>query len=308
MGGKSQSQRSLQPPTDDFGLHVALPIAALTIAASLLLLGVVWWASGRAGSDTSVMASRRVLQGAIDNRRAFLADEVVDDAVWNAAFQELHDAADPATVGQGMAQLINGTAGVDASFVIGPEGKIIYATRNSTATGDIGTGIPLGLRSLVKSLRSARSEAPLTRLILFAGKPAIASAAIVRQEPEHGNAIPGLLLLFVDLLDQRMLAQFSHDFGLPIFIGRSPAKPLSLATLTLTAGNGDALGTLAWQVELPGRAMLVQTAPPLAGTIGLFGLLTALVLGNARRTARLLHLAQTQATHDPLTGLPNRCC
>ena len=52
--------------------------------------------------------------------------------------------------------------------------------------------------------------------------------------------------------------------------------------------------------------MLVQTAPPLAGIIGLFGLLTALVLGNARRTARLLHLAQTQATHDPLTGLPNR--
>ena len=133
-----------------------------------------------------------MLQGAIDNRRAFLADEVVDDAVWNAAFQELHDAADPATVGQGMAQLINGTAGVDASFVIGPEGKIIYATRNGTATGDIGTGIPLGLRSLVKSLRSARSEAPLTGLILFAGKPAIASAAIVRQEPELGNAVPGL--------------------------------------------------------------------------------------------------------------------
>src|SRR6476620_1868575 len=65
-----------------FGLHVALPIAALTIAASLLLLGVVWWAAGEQ-DRYSVMASRRVLQGAIDNRRAFLADEVVDDAVWN---------------------------------------------------------------------------------------------------------------------------------------------------------------------------------------------------------------------------------
>lgn len=290
-----------------FGLHVALPIATLALAASLLLLGAVWWAA-REQDRYSVTASRQVLRGAIDNRREFLADEVAEDAIWSEAFQELHETASPVAIGANMIARINGSAGVDASMVVGPDDNVVYTTRSgASAPTTMGAGIPRALQGLVASERTNRSDAPVTRLVVFGGEPAIASAAVIRglQAPP-GEPRQASLLVFVDLLDQRLLAQFARDFGLANLHWQTPGEPHSETSLTLKPGSEPALGTLSWSVELPGTAMLRQTAPALTAVILCFGLLTAVVLVRARTTAILLQVAQAQATHDPLTGLPNR--
>lgn len=291
-----------------FGLHVTLPIAALTVAASLLLLGAAWWAA-REQDLYSVTASRQVLRGTIDNRREFLADEVADDAIWSEAFQELHQSASPAVIGANMLARINGSAGVDASLVVGPDDHVLYATRNGApAPAAMSVGIPASLRALVASTRTNRNDASVTRLINFEGEPAIAGAAVVRRlpRPPGGGPRPATLLVFVDLLDQRLLAQFARDFGLANLHWQTPDEPHPEASLALKSGSEASLGTLSWSVELPGTAMFRQTAPVLGAVILCFGILTAFVLVRAQRTAVLLHAAQAQATHDPLTGLPNR--
>ena len=198
-----------------FGLHVALPIAALTVAASLILLGAVWWAA-REQDRYSVTASRQVLRGAIDNRREFLADEVADDAIGNEAFEELHATASAAAIGANLVARLNGSAGIDASLVVGADDNVLYATRNGApAPAAVGAGIPSGLRGLAANARTNGGEAPVTRLVAFDGQPAIAGAAVVRgglEQPDESG--PTSLLVFVDVLDERLLAQFARDFGL----------------------------------------------------------------------------------------------
>jgi diguanylate cyclase (GGDEF)-like protein len=305
--GRSSSSAALTAAADRrFGLHVALPIAALTIGASILLVGAVCWAA-HVQDRYSVAASRQVLRGAIDSRREFLADEVADDAAWDEAFQELHEGPNGATLAASTDERTNGTAGVDATLVIAPNDKVIYATENGAPVGAaVGLGVPAGLSRLVAAVRSGHDGGPLTGLALFAGQPAIASAAVVRREGVSASDMPKSLLVFIDLLDQPLLSRFARDFGLANLHWQEPGEATPPTSLALESGNEASLGTLAWRVDLPGTAMLRETAPALAGAVVAFGLLTAIVLGRARRTAHLLHVAQTQATHDPLTGLPNR--
>ncbi len=295
-----------QTAARSFVLHVALPIATLTIAASLLLVGAVWWAA-REQDRFSVRASQQVLRGAIDNRLEFLADEVADDAVWSEAFEQMRSGAHPALPPPEIAAQINGTSGVDASFVIGPDDKVLYATRSGTAAlTAVGLGAPYGLLELVRSVRASEASPPLTRLVMLEGRPALASAAEVRHADDQGDGGRATLLLFVDVLDQKLLAQFGRDFGLTGLHWRNATDPVTAPSLRLDGGGDAALGTLTWSLELPGSTMLRQTAPAVASVILAFALVTAFVLARARRTAILLHVAQAQATHDALTGLPNR--
>jgi sensor domain CHASE-containing protein len=87
---------------------------------------------------------------------------------------------------------------------------------------------------LVASVRSGQADVPLTRLVLFADKPAIAAAATVRRERSPESEAPASLLIFVDLLDQRLLSQFSRDFGLADLHWQGPGEPASAASLPVS--------------------------------------------------------------------------
>jgi diguanylate cyclase (GGDEF)-like protein len=86
----------------------------------------------------------------------------------------------------------------------------------------------------------------------------------------------------------------------------NPFEPEGPGQLTLHGQDGVELGTLAWQLDLPGQALMRQVMP--AMTLALVGIafMALLAAHRSRATVRLLHKARVQVTHDYLTGLPNR--
>ena len=78
--------------------------------------------------------------------------------------------------------------------------------------------------------------------------------------------------------------------------------------LTLKTLDGSPLGSIAWQPDRPGSALLHRLLPVLGVlTLGLIGT-AALILHQARRAAFLIRASEERAFTEPLTGLPNRSC
>jgi diguanylate cyclase (GGDEF)-like protein len=76
--------------------------------------------------------------------------------------------------------------------------------------------------------------------------------------------------------------------------------------LTLKTLDGSPLGSIAWQPDRPGSALLHRLLPVLGVlTLGLIGT-AALILHQARRAALLIRASEERAFTEPLTGLPNR--
>jgi len=77
-----------------FGLHVGLPIALLVVAVSALAFGLLSW-TAQEQDRYAIAAAQRIAQGIIDSRKELLADQVLDHAEWNDAFEQLHVRLDP---------------------------------------------------------------------------------------------------------------------------------------------------------------------------------------------------------------------
>jgi C4-dicarboxylate-specific signal transduction histidine kinase len=65
-----------------------------------------------------------------------------------------------------------------------------------------------------------------------------------------------------------------------------------VARLALVTPDGTSLGTLSWRPELPGAVLLLTTLPALLATLTVIGLLVALFLHSASRSARALERAE----------------
>jgi diguanylate cyclase (GGDEF)-like protein len=76
------------------------------------------------------------------------------------------------------------------------------------------------------------------------------------------------------------------------------------------ARDGRVVGYFVWRPHAPGATVLRQLAPALAGAMGLIGIVLALLVRRVRRGARKLQASEAEArhlaSHDTLTGLPNR--
>jgi diguanylate cyclase (GGDEF)-like protein len=288
-----------------FGLHVALPIASLIVAVSALAFGLLWW-TAQEEDRYAIAAAQRVVQGIIDSRKELLADQVLDHAEWNDAFEQLHVRLDPDWADDNIGAWMFAVAGIDMSIVVAPDGRVAYATAaGERATPLIGGPPPAGLADLVRHVGRLRPEEPQIALVDVAGGPAIASAGIIREESGTPPDRPSLPV-FVDLLDAAFLDQVERHFGLVDLRWQASGEGTPPGSLALTASDGRSLGALTWQLDLPGTSMLHGMIPALATVLGGVGALTALVLGHARQTARRLQAAEAQVMHDTLTGLTNR--
>jgi diguanylate cyclase (GGDEF)-like protein len=123
--------------------------------------------------------------------------------------------------------------------------------------------------------------------------------------PDHRR-----FLVLAKSLDKNSIEQLAEDYliqGLALLPASSVIGPTAVP---LTDADGAAVGALTWQQREPGSAALARLNPLVFAMLGALGFMVlALVAIAIRGFARVRKgelLAQHAATHDALSGLPNR--
>lgn len=107
------------------------------------------------------------------------------------------------------------------------------------------------------------------------------------------------------------LVRARQRFDLPdLVLQDDPPDQRDLARVALVAANGTERGWLVWTPQRPGMRLLGGIALPLVGVLAVLGWVGWLALRALSGLTRDLSASRTRtshvASHDPLTGLPNR--
>jgi diguanylate cyclase (GGDEF)-like protein len=145
------------------------------------------------------------------------------------------------------------------------------------------------------------------------GRPAIVSIVPIISDTGAIEQKPGseYLHLAVSYLDQTIASTLGEQYMLDEAAFTSePATSPDYALYPLTSKAGRFVTFFQWKRYRPGQIMLEQTAPVLTVAFLTAAVLVMALVDKLWKSSNQLEAgrksAQHQATHDPLTGLPNR--
>ncbi|WP_062013459.1 diguanylate cyclase domain-containing protein [Aureimonas sp. AU4] len=285
--------------------RVTMP-AAVLVGLSLLCLLVLLWLV--AGYQTSVAQQEqaRLAESALAVRGEEMEKVATDYGAWDEAVEKLVDHPDRAWSDENIGASTQATYGLDMTFVVRPDGTASYAVvRGEPFDRPVSDILAGGFDTLLAHQRTRGSEGATAGLVLAQGQPAIAVIVPIRpQLADATDATPRHQLVFVDVVDPTMIASVAHVYRLP-GLHLAPA-PQGEASVPLVSADGRLVAALAWDGARPGDRLLELAVPGWAAVALAFGALTALFVRQTRSAARAVAESERRASHDALTGLPNR--
>lgn len=287
-------------------LRLTIPVAALvSLLLGAMLTTILWVASYQ--TEVAREMQVKLAGGAISVRGQQLGKSVLDYGTWNSVVDHVIDADDKAWADENIGEVTFQNFGFDVSAVYDASGRTRYAAIGGKRTDRaIDTVLTGGFRELVARQRAGSPTASTTGLVLADGMPAIAAVSAIRRfETAVVEGGPQDLLVFVDLIDPTLLEELSQIYLLP-HLRLVPTGEGIEASTPLQTADGRIAAHLTWDEARPGDTLL-RTALPVWGILALcFGALTNIVLRQTKRAARMIADGERRATHDTLTGLPNR--
>jgi diguanylate cyclase (GGDEF)-like protein len=221
---------------------------------------------------------------------------------------------------------IRGYVNLDAAFILNSGGQPVYANAGQSTDPHKAFGpVREATKPLEEKLRATLAGDTAPRIVpplrtagehdfaLLEGRPALISAKPFISDDDAGTGrLPNAFLLVgVRYLDGPFLDRLGERYELSdLTFARTPMESDEVTSLALRNAAGEALGHFHWRPSLPGSEQFRRQRPALlililvGNALVLFGMTT---WGHLRRT----HLAREEkllkaATHDELTGLPNR--
>ncbi|WP_435929208.1 bifunctional diguanylate cyclase/phosphodiesterase [Dryocola sp. BD613] len=213
--------------------------------------------------------SGMLLKKALHNRVDTLSTHIKDYAWWGEAYTNLHVTIDSewAYTRQNMGSSLYRDFDYEGVFVLDGSAQTRYSViRGQLSSRSLTAWLGANpVPTLLQSMNRPDALPLAYTMVLHAGHPAlVAMAKITNGDDQHVALVPGSpsALVFVDVLDDKKLAQMGEEYGIyetRVQDKNAPRAESRRGTLTLPV-NGQSL-TLEWKSEEPGRQLIHYILP-----------------------------------------------
>ncbi len=284
-------------------------LAGLLVFSLALTLALLFW-SAKSQDKIAVEDSRHLTSTALSVQLSNLKKILTDYTYWDEAYQKTVETVDPDFFDEnfGSGDYLRDTFGITASFVIGPDNRILRLMLDSAIVEDaqaqnFASQVEGGLGQLIEAARrTVDGEFQAAGgLVKMAGQLYFVAVRAIHPHTEDLLAKAAItpanahVAAFMRPLDEELLDTLATDFGLrnlhhvaDFDLPKGLAQPLYSA-------DDQPLGALTWQIDLPSRDVLYVVLPALLAVVLCVGLLSWYVLNSLRRGQMVLWHAMQRA-------------
>lgn len=279
--------------------------------------------------NTRLRAEQMVANG-VDGYRRDLASKLYPQTFWDDAVINLDNHFDPKWADIFITDYFRQSEGFETIIIVDSNGRPLYAEENeapldaqrmaeymaaaSPVIAEIRSG-ELKRGPLPTVIPSEQRLAPIAAQSVekVAGNVQLLAGALV--QPDQFARVTNVrapIVLVAKHFDADMVKTIGDRFLLTspsLTSGVTPADR-ERGRVLLSNSEGRPVATLSWSLQKPGSALLKKTLPASLLFSAILAALIAVIGFRARRLARNLIASEARATHlathDMLTGLPNR--
>jgi len=310
-----------------FSASVLAPVIFSLVVTASGVLGFVLWSTANADTQSLQRQTQMVAHILSDQLKAVPhAQEsaaVQDTAVVNTSVN-----FNQKWVDRNLGVWMHDYFGHDRTFVLNAEDNPVYAMNGGTTMPpSLYTDDYIALAPLVARMRGLIAEGDLEAyrkgkisqvphvvdLVKLNGLPAIVSVFPLISNTRYRLQQPGSEFLHISIvfLDADLASRLADQYVLTnARFSLNEARDDDHADYPMMNSAGRFVAFFEWQQDRPGAQMLNETIPVLVIGFLIAGILVFLLLDKLRRSSSALETgrrqAEYQASHDALTGLPNR--
>ncbi|HTN96105.1 MAG TPA: bifunctional diguanylate cyclase/phosphodiesterase [Nordella sp.] len=291
-------------------------MAVMAGASLLATIGVVFYALNHLANEvdrTDRALTRQTAEAAIKSFVRKLHDAHQDYARWDDAVTGLYNTPNPEFVRSGYADSTSTGIIFDTAFLVDETGKDLFALRGGKSLDASSTAyFGPALAQILRQSDGTRGQYAVASGFFKTPDGIVAAAAGPVVPFSAGFPLPvgqKRMLVIAKHLTREMVKSLGEEFVIADLDLAAPDLPAE-QNVTLADPAGVPVGKLIWSVRTRGSDALA-TISPMVATI--LTLLSFIMMGvvvtawtNLRATMRSRQQAEHAATHDFLTGLPNR--
>jgi diguanylate cyclase (GGDEF)-like protein len=310
-----------------FSVSALTPAILLLVMAAAIIFGFVLWSSANV-DRASLERQTGLVQFVIDQELARVPRTQESVALWDEAITNTKLTFDEEWVDGNLGSWLYEYYGLDSVAILNETDQLIYTMSEGVSPApELFAAQSSVLMAQVPALRALLATGAIEDYLegqgaaypqavdirQVAGRPAIVSIVPIADDTQAVYQEPGseFLHLTVSYLDPTAAADLARLYVFDE--GTFASEPMTsegYASLPVTSKSGDVVTFFQWKPARPGTDMLMQTAPILAGAFLIAAILVIAMVHRLWKSSRALEAgrmkAEYQATHDALTGLPNR--
>lgn len=294
--------------------RVGLPVVLLAIAVLAAAIVTVVVSLHQMADEVNRIEAKltvRSVEAAVASTLRRLGDINHDYAAWDDAVRNLYGTVNTGFVDENVVPSTESAILFDSAFLIGSEGEDIFGFHAGKAAGmSAAEAFGHSLAGMLARLPSdGKTYDVVTGVVSGAlGLSAVAIGPVTPNTLEFENGpTEARFLLLGKSIDDAMLARLGQDYQIEnLRLGPANAEP----GLGLVDPDGTVIGRLTWMSRQLGDVAHANVSMVPLVMLGLVALMMGLLIAIALRSLQELQQregeARHAATHDGLTGLPNR--
>ena len=296
-------------PDIRLALSILVPAGVvLAIAISTLLFALNEIA--REVNRTALSLTRQTVEAAVQATLNNMATTHGDYAIWDDAARRLYGTVDEAFVADSIVSSTENPVLFDTVYLLEADGTPIFGYREGAA---LAMSPEEAFGPSMSRLVQAGTDATTARGALVTGAwgpMVIAIGPVLPFSKELPVPQHKRLLVIARTLDETFVHQLAQDYLINGLTLAGPSAADSETAIPLADAAGTTIAAFTWQARAPGSEALSRLNPQVFAMLGaLVVTVLVLVIMAARGFAEVRRgevLARHAATHDLLSGLPNR--